>query len=785
MDDRKSQALYNALLEIFFTDTIGSCHVETAVEFLERLPREHIGPVLKLVRLISGSVSDLLAFSFMENVEEALKHLSCSQLEDWVTEALGIYEAKGLQPAKDFFSAPGETTLRYTSRRVAMFRDSASDMRLLSAGLSQRDPRFDSAPVPHTDTETIFAPHSCSMFPEMEENHLFYRVAIAHKCAQIRYGSFLMPRDAVASLLEPYLVPGEKASESFGFIVLMKSLRKLYPQKDAASIYCLLDTIRIEHLLLSDYRGLSRNFSLLKARLREKAEKEGHDFQAGGLLSGVALWILNDYRESFFPEDFPGPELLRRLVSGEPSALDSAEALCALLGHEKEGRLEMEFPGRALPYVGTVFPDSLVLRLQERRSLVEQAFVEIVGALLAEHEESRERCEGEKEEDGHLKNRSCPADDETSGALAVAVNPGKEGQDDAGRLLRNLMLEADSETREKLSRMVREICQDLGRVPSSYVSTALDLATGAYDSKIEVEGSRDKRPVFTFYTYPEWDFRRGAYRKNWCTVKELMCPAAKGNFVAQVLERYRGQVASLRRQFELMRQDYRYVRRQRDGEEVDIDAFVEAYTDIHASLSPSENLYTRLVKDQRDIAVLFLIDMSASTEGWINVAIKESLVLLSSAMELLGDRYAIYGFSGMQRTGCQSFVIKEFDQEYDSAVEERITGINARDYTRMGPAVRHAITRLDEVDARLKILIALSDGKPEDYDEYKGPYAIEDTRMSLFEARQKGIRPFCITVDREARDYLPRMYGAANYILVPDVRLLHKRVPEIYRVLTT
>jgi len=103
----------------------------------------------------------------------------------------------------------------------------------------------------------------------------------------------------------------------------------------------------------------------------------------------------------------------------------------------------------------------------------------------------------------------------------------------------------------------------------------------------------------------------------------------------------------------------------------------------------------------------------------------------------------------------------------------------------MGPAVRHAISKLEQVDARLKILLTLSDGKPEDYDEYKGPYAIEDTRMALFEARRRGIRPFCITIDRQAREYLPRMYGAANYILVPDVRLLHKRVPEIYRILTT
>ncbi len=784
MKTRKSEALYNALLEIFFTDTIGSCHVETAVEFLERLPRRHIGPVLKLVRLISGSVSDLLAFSFMENAQEALHFLSDSQLEGWVTEALGIYEAKGLQPAKDFLSNPRETTLRYSSRHAANFRESAADMRLLASGLSRRDLRFESAPVPHTDTETVYAPHSWVMFPAVEENHLFYRVTIAHKCAQIRYGSFLMPPGEVSAVLADHTGRRESSREPFGFILLMKRLQELYPDRDPAFIFCLLDTIRIESRLLSDSKGLSKNFSLLQPGFLRCLLEKNLSFHSGCLLRRIGLWILNDYQEAFFPDDFTEQNLLRRLAGRNSSSLDSARAVCAYLELEREGRDDVDFLRRILPYVGTVFPARLGSRLQERRSLTERTFVEIVGALLSEKQELLNNNFARQQEEPE-QIRVCPMKEDAGGALAVLVSPENQKSQDAPGFLKQLILEADPETREKLSELVKEICQDMGRIPASYISTALDLATGAYDSRIEAEEGRNERPVFTFYTYPEWDFRRAAYRKNWCTVKEMMCPAAKGNFVAQVLERYKGQVASLRRQFELMRQDYRYARRQRDGEEIDIDSFVEAYSDIHASISPSENLYTRLVKDQRDIAVLFLVDMSASTEGWINVAIKESLVLLSTAMSLLGDRYAIYGFSGMQRTGCQSFVIKEFDQEYDSDVEERITGINARDYTRMGPAVRHAIARLEEVEARLKILLTLSDGKPEDYDEYKGPYAIEDTRMSLFEARQRGIRPFCITVDREARDYLPRMYGAANYILVPDIRLLHKRVPEIYRILTT
>jgi len=663
MKDKKSEALYNALLEIFFTDTIGSCHVETAVEFLERLPSRQIGPVLKLVRLISGSVSDLLAFCFMENVENGLKYLSVRQLEEWVTDALGIYEARGLQAAKDFLSNPAETTLRYSSSKVVLLHEAASDMRLLAAGLSRRDVHFDSASLLATNTETIFAPSSCAIFNSREENQLFYRVAIVHKCAQIRYNSFLMPLEQVFSEFSHLFTENEEQHvEKFGFLAFMNRLRSLYPGMDMPSLYCLFDTIRIENVLLNDYQGLSRNFSLLKEKLRAQLNSlPVSDSRDGkGLLWEICLWILNDYQEKFLPGHDGLIPFLLALRSEQATSLDSARTLCAY--SKIQSSTENNPAGTLLPYIGTVDLSGLDMRLQERRRFLEKSFIDIVGALLAERDRFNSCLQDENGEDKKQRS-SCAFSSEEDGGLAFIAVP--EGKEEAvvPEFLENLVLEASADVREQLSEIVREICHDLGRVPASYVSTALDLATGAYDSSINVEYGADEKPVFTFYSYPEWDFRRSAYRKNWCTVKEMLCPSAKGNFVSMVLEKYRGQLAALRRQFELMRQDYRYERRQRYGEEIDIDAYVEARADIMACLSPSEYLYTRLVKDQRDIAVLFLIDMSASTQGWINTAIKESLVLLTHAMELLGDRYAIYGFSGMQRTGCQSFVIKEFDQD--------------------------------------------------------------------------------------------------------------------------
>ena len=199
----------------------------------------------------------------------------------------------------------------------------------------------------------------------------------------------------------------------------------------------------------------------------------------------------------------------------------------------------------------------------------------------------------------------------------------------------------------------------------------------------------------------------------------------------------------------------------------------------------TDRLFVKLHKLERNIAVMFMVDMSGSTKGWINDAEREALALLCEALETLGDRYAIYGFSGMTRKRCEVYRVKSFDDPYDDDVKARISGIRPKDYTRMGVTIRHLSYLLNQVEARTKLLITLSDGKPDDYDTYRGAYGIEDTRMALIEAKRSGIHPFCITIDNEARDYLPHMYGAVNYAVIDEVRKLPLKVSDIYRRLTT
>jgi hypothetical protein len=181
-----------------------------------------------------------------------------------------------------------------------------------------------------------------------------------------------------------------------------------------------------------------------------------------------------------------------------------------------------------------------------------------------------------------------------------------------------------------------------------------------------------------------------------------------------------------------------------------------------------------------------MVDMSGSTRGWINEAEREALVLLCEALELLGDRYAIYGFSGTTRKRCELFRIKTFDEPYGDEVKARISGIRAQEYTRMGFAMRHLTKLLNQIDARTKVLVTLSDGRPDDYfDVYRGQYGIEDTRMALLEAARIRRPPVLHHLDRDARDYLPHMYGAARYIILDDVRQLPVKVTDIYRRIPT
>ncbi|MCU7828411.1 MAG: nitric oxide reductase activation protein [Candidatus Thiodiazotropha sp. (ex Myrtea sp. 'scaly one' KF741663)] len=430
--------------------------------------------------------------------------------------------------------------------------------------------------------------------------------------------------------------------------------------------------------------------------------------------------------------------------------------------------------GQPLPAT-TCFQGQLnpALAFEVMKQRIEREKVALRVALKAMADELKGESKGEREEPGRFQIRSKDAASQLEDMSIELLINGK-----------SIPMPDD------VRGTVTSIIQDLGDVPPEYLVPA---GPGEYDFETgqgrllnpeEVWGGTYHEEGAFFYN--EWDYRRKHYRKKWCVMREMTVKPVHDGFADRVTVKYRRLLSHLRKTFEAMRDEDRLLKRQVYGDGVDIDAFVETWADVHTGLEMSERLFTRMHREERNIAVMFMVDMSGSTQGWVNEAEREALVLLAESLEALGDQYAIYGFTGTTRKRCEVFPVKQFDQPYDEAVKARISGIQAGDYTRMGAAIRHLSFRLNEVEARTKLLITLSDGKPDDYqDDYRSEYGIEDTRQSLFEARRSGIHPFCITIDEAGHDYLPHMYGGANYTVISEVEKLPLKVSDIYKKITT
>ena len=307
------------------------------------------------------------------------------------------------------------------------------------------------------------------------------------------------------------------------------------------------------------------------------------------------------------------------------------------------------------------------------------------------------------------------------------------------------------------------------------------------------------------YNYDEWDRELTDHRIGWCRVIEKRVKHGDRIFVEQTRERHKGVISSIRHQFQLMKpEDLLRVTNELDGEEFDLSAVVDYVIDRRAAKvgggHQSERLYTKRLRRRRDVAVSFLLDQSSSTARTIGrhplqpytrpgrriIEIeKEGLVLMSEALEAVGDTYSINGFTSEGRRNVKFYVVKDFDEKYSDEVRQRIGGITFQNNTRLGAAIRHATAKLAKQEARTRLLIVLSDGRPYDHDYGDARYAREDTREALRQAKNQGITPFCITIDRESEAELRDLYGEIGYTIIDDVLSLPERMPGIYRRLTT
>jgi nitric oxide reductase NorD protein len=290
--------------------------------------------------------------------------------------------------------------------------------------------------------------------------------------------------------------------------------------------------------------------------------------------------------------------------------------------------------------------------------------------------------------------------------------------------------------------------------------------------------------------YPEWDYTSGAYRERAAIVRTLEPHEGPANWVEAVLRRNRPTLAQIRRRFEALRSRRSVQHGEPEGEDIDLEAYVSAYSDRRARLPRPDALYLRHRPARRDFSLLLLIDVSASTESWCGGAHrvidleKEALLIVSTALEALRVRFAIQAFSGYGATNVRVRQLKSFEERFGRVVGRRVAALEPDEYTRAGAALRHATATLMHEPAYRRLLLLLSDGKPNDCDRYEGRYGAEDTRQALAEARLQGIAPFCLTVDRAASRYLPLIFGSGNYTIVAHPEHVTRALLEWLRNVT-
>jgi len=313
---------------------------------------------------------------------------------------------------------------------------------------------------------------------------------------------------------------------------------------------------------------------------------------------------------------------------------------------------------------------------------------------------------------------------------------------------------------------------------SSRLRFDLDLPSAGEDDALLGEG----------VSLPEWDFRKQVMQADHCRLQEFLTRQHESGELPQHLRRT---ARRLRSQFQALVPVRSWLKGQHDGSDLDLDQWVRYEADRRLKDAVIDRgFYRAQINRQRDLACLLLADLSLSTDAYASDharvidVIRDSLYLFSEALSATGDRFALYGFSSLKRGHVRFHNLKGFDEPYDNRIRGRIAAIKPGYYTRMGAAIRHATGLMLKQQSQQRLLLLLTDGKPNDLDQYEGRYGIEDTRVALLEARKLGLRPFCVTIDREANDYLPHLFGVGGYAVIRRPEELPRELPLLYAQMT-
>jgi len=616
------------------------------------------------------------------------------------------------------------------------------------------------------DGRTIHLPAHVAEFNDEQLDFRLYKVLAAHAAGQIEFGTHERDapglRAAFTSINELYAAENVDARDAFALDGYINELEKgeralspeeeaklaektgrtlppdsdyravlsLFPQRGLAyRIFGTLENGRIDRRLRAAYRGLARDLDLTREHLRKNR-----------------------------------PHIIDLPVTLVPFELLFQIALCG--GALVDAR---QFYGQIVSELETIVADYLTgSQTNVADTLMATSRVYSLFQSIAP-EQSQQQAETTEEEE------------ETDNDAAF------ETRESASR-----------PERKAEQQDARELFNAWNNMEPEGEPDELDGAESWTRAEIPEQGLEEGEVAFN---YDEWDRDLTDHRLGWCRVIEKRVRTGDSIFVEQTRERHKGVISSIRHQFQMMKpENLMRVANELDGEDYDLNAVIDYIIDRRADGHQSERLYTKRLRRHRDVAVSFLLDQSSSTARTIGrhplqpythpgrriIEIeKEGLVLMSEALEAVGDVYSINGFTSEGRRNVKFYIVKDFNERYSEEVMRRIGGITYQNNTRLGAAIRHAAARLARQEARTRLLIVLSDGRPYDHDYGDARYAREDTREALRQAKLQGITPFCITIDRESESELRDLYGDIGYTIIDDVLSLPERMPGIYRRLTT
>ncbi len=820
---------------------------EAALALAELEPDDH-NQVIELGEQLAP-YSPFAAMDFVTSVPRVLQRIRVDELEPWHRAGLKILQSShdGGEAYFRLQSTRGEDILDTLSARIELSKV-GEILRLYCKALTGRNVSIQTTAAlaekgigwvdehrASTEGTTIYLPEVMERYQEKDQNFASFKVFATHQAAHIEFGSFEFQFERDGNLFDNSRIRLERPLEEAPVTDMERFFDLFAERKLASDLYTIAEDSRIDGALKREYGGIRRSLQRMQAAelvhrpevrklpLRQafvenlvRSSLDGADAvlwpKTRAEVMGQALGILQLVAGPGAAVEDAAEATLRlyQMATGIPNVVDEEtpegdwEAVEAMEGGEAMPMEAGEMGGQATQMqLGDVgegeedyeSPQEVDFRGDFKPELVQ---------LLMKLRENAQGGDAGKMSPAQLTPEQLAELLEKS--VEIDLDAMMEGDLDAttGMFMSNLMKEAGTPSSD-----------------SPKGEPTSDNSTGAE------EGEEALAPIVTVYYYDEWDFRAQDYKPRWCAVKETKLEQGEENFYETTLREHAGLVTQTRKQFELMKPEmFRKLKRLPEGEDFDLDAAIEWMVERRAGASPSEKIYWRRNKIERDVAVAFLIDMSASTDEEINKREKkydddeydddprkylswwvskrrqeltsppkriidlekESTVLLMTALETIGDQYGIYGFSGYGRDNVEFFVIKDFDEHLDQPIKRRLDKITPIRSTRMGPAIRHATFKLQLTDAKVKILFLLSDGRPQDHgygrDRTEKEYAIHDTKQALNEAKRAGITPFALTVDRAGHDYLKTMCADMGYEVVADIESLPSRLPTLYRRLT-